>query len=969
MLRFCRYLILFGASCPIAAVAQLPAEVNSELRQLVAQYRDDPRGPYQGIRWFCADGSIQPAQQPCGAPGGVQHGLHRERVQRLAQEQHLFLGQILAGQSFDQFWDAEHQQSRLKQYQLERFLQRSDDGWIMHKARQYRGAVQGEDEDRWGLAFFRELLADDERLQAHYFLIRQAAKDIPHLGTKGNRWENIRSVSKTMAERMRSFEPLRVKLHGQPAAEDLIKVRQFRRDYAQRIDAEMGRLFDTLETDLEQAFREATLSSLARYVPLIPPDVPLREPLQALSSAEKAPVAQVAAELADVMWTLREHLLTNPKGANRLTLIDLSLELESLLFARAASWRASSIGELTRKHYVYAKAAAAAGFLERWEWLEVEPLLRPPAADAKLPTAQFALRAETARRVVEWAAGMVRADYAPVVNLYAGFEPHALEFIDDRIRGSVLLPLGETAGEISELAASASGIRNRALDLKEQSHLRGLNPGFAFGELVVIAGTPEGLDYSPQKIYVIEHPPADLKPVAGILTVSAGNMVSHVQLLARNLGIPNATLSVENLQQLRAYHGRKVFYAVSPKGAVLMTADDQLSAEQRALVSEAARPQSKIKVPIDRLDFGAKVMAMSKLRAADSGRICGPKAANLGQLKSMFPERVGEGLVIPFGVFKRNLDQPMPGSEGSYWEHLQAIFTRAKAQRDQGADEDAVDTQVLAELTEFRAAVAQIRFLPEFQAELETQFRQAFGTELGQLPVFIRSDTNMEDLADFTGAGLNLTVFNVRDRSAILQGIRDVWGSPYTERSYRWRQRYLLNPENVYPSILLLPTVNVQTSGVMITAGVATGASDDITVAFSRGAGGAVEGQAAETWLLSADGGRRLLSPSREPRFNVLPATGGSGHGYTRFHRRVVSDEQLDQLRAAAVEVRQRLPGTPGVDTDGPFDVELGFFEEQIKLFQVRPFVENKRAKSSQFLRGLDATATAQSTVAMDQEL
>ena len=42
-----------------------------------------------------------------------------------------------------------------------------------------------------------------------------------------------------------------------------------------------------------------------------------------------------------------------------------------------------------------------------------------------------------------------------------------------------------------------------------------------------------------------------MKPVAGIASVSEGNLVSHVQLLARNLGIPNAVLSPRALRGAR----------------------------------------------------------------------------------------------------------------------------------------------------------------------------------------------------------------------------------------------------------------------------------------------------------------------------------------------------------------------------------------------------------------------------------
>ena len=38
----------------------------------------------------------------------------------------------------------------------------------------------------------------------------------------------------------------------------------------------------------------------------------------------------------------------------------------------------------------------------------------------------------------------------------------------------------------------------------------------------------------------------------------------------------------------------------------------------------------------------------------------------------------------------------------------------------------------------------------------------------------------------------------------------------------------------------------------------------------------------------------------------------------------------------------------------GPFDIELGFKENKLWLFQVRPFVENKNAAASQYLNSLN---------------
>jgi len=212
----------------------------------------------------------------------------------------------------------------------------------------------------------------------------------------------------------------------------------------------------------------------------------------------------------------------------------------------------------------------------------------------------------------------------------------------------------------------------------------------------------------------------------------------------------------------------------------------------------------------------------------------------------------------------------------------------------------------------------------------------------------------MEDLKDFTGAGLNLTIFNVVTKETILQGIRDVWASPYTERSFKWRQSYLNNPENVFPSILIIPSVDVDYSGVMVTKGVGTGKSTDITIAFNRGVGGAVDGQASESYLLKGDGENILLTPARETEMKTLPVNGGTKTHFVTFENSILNDKNIIELKEVAATIKRILPNTPGIETKGPFDIELGIRDNKIWLFQVRPFVENKNASGHLYLDSLN---------------
>lgn len=930
---------------------QIPKE---EIKKRIEAYKQDSRGPYKEIRWYCKDGSILPPQERCPEPGGVQRARHKDEVYALSLSNHVFLGQILSTTPFPEFLDSDNHQSRLKQYQLEKYLRAVDNGWVLRRAQYYRGAFQAEDEAIWGNEFFQWLLKDDQAIQENFFLIRQAMKDIPHLGDD-NLNQDIRRVSKVISEEYQPFLDLRVKIHGQPDESDLQKVVLFLDRNKSKLDEELVKQFDVLIRDMKKLYSPLDLTSLDKYLNQIPAGSELRKTISAgISDYDFAQSSLERIEgLSQTLLSIREGLPNLDSPKQRLAALDLSIALEKLLMREMSGFQAGNIKENLETLQLLGTAAAACGYIELWEGEELASSIKMPEGN-EAPLSALIDIFDAGRNLTEWGIGMFRAHYSEVIDLFGGFEPQVHGFLDDQVRSSLLLYCGMTVEQFGEQLTAFKPASNRVMDLTEQHSLRGLNPGYAAGELVVVSGQSAELVVDREKIYVFNKPPADLKPVAGIATVSEGNVVSHVQLLARNLGIPNAVLSPQNLEDLKKYSGQRVFYAVSPGGTVILKPYEKTTREEKNLIESRKRNQEKIKVPIHKIDLSQKqVIPLSKVSAVSSGKICGPKAANLGQLKLMFPEHVVDGLVVPFGIFREHLDQLMPGEEISYWQYLNGIFDQAGQMRDKESAETEVESFLLKELTVFRNSILQIRLQETFVSDLQKGFLTEFGLEMGKQAVFIRSDTNMEDLKDFTGAGLNLTKFNVVSAETILQGIREVWASPYTERSYQWRQQYLTNPENVYPSILIIPSVDVDYSGVMVTTGISNQEEDDLTIAFNRGAGGAVDGQAAESFLLGKDGTQKLLSPAREPSFIMLPATGGSKNHLATFEQPILNADNLRLLTTFADQVKEQLPSSPGIETKGPFDIELGFKDNKLWLFQVRPFVENKNAAASSYLNAL----------------
>ncbi|MDD7885033.1 PEP/pyruvate-binding domain-containing protein [Flavivirga sp. 57AJ16] len=933
-------------------------------------YKNDIRGPYKNIQWFCDDGTVRAAKDPCpDAVGGIQHATYKEDIIALGKRNHIFLGQILAYTDKADFLDVSKNYSRLKQYQLGRYLARIDDGWINQKGQYYRGAIQIEDEEQWGVNFYKWLFTKDEVLTKHYFLVLQSLRDIPHKGDDDVS-QSMRAQSKVISDQYGKFMDLRVKIHSNPEESDIERTIQFKKAHESKLTPLLAKKFDELVATMQKFHKPIDLQDIFTKAEKLSATSSLTSAIKVyVQNNINSPPATLTKETALLLFNIRKDITKEKSASKRLQLLDIANQLQSIVFKSSASWQPVTLEEQLNKIYVLSIAAAGSGSIELWEWEKAASILKPDTSN-KITLGELTKKLETARGVVEWSTAMVKASYQNVVNTYTVFEPKAYGFIDDRIRSSVVLQLGKAVGDLGLFIAKESSLSNKVLNLTNQSSIRGLNPGYALGELVVIKRNPDDIDVSDDKIYIFEHAPSDLKPVAGIATVAEGNLVSHVQLLARNLGIPNAALSDENLQDLLVFSGKKVFYAVSNRGTVILKEAIRMTSEEQALFAKKVRKEDKITVPVNdiRLDLD-NVLNLREVDAKDSGKLCGPKAANLGQLKSMFPEKVVEGFVIPFGVFKSHMDQPMPNQGKSYWAFLNAIFAEAEKKLAQGISEKEVENYQLRQLEVLRTAIKTMPLKSRFSSEIGTSFQNIFGKPIGNVPVFLRSDTNMEDLKDFTGAGLNLTIFNALEEDNILQGIRDVWASPYTERSFKWRQKYLLNPENVFPSILVIPSVDVDYSGVLITKGIVTENDTDLTIAFSRGAGGAVDGQAAESYTIKPDGSYQLVSPARETYYNTLPPTGGTGKKVATFEKPILNAENISEINELAATIRKVLAKKTKSGYKDAYDVELGFKDNTLWLFQIRPFVENKNALGSDYLKSITPSVNTQKEILLNTKL
>jgi phosphoenolpyruvate synthase/pyruvate phosphate dikinase len=219
---------------------------------------------------------------------------------------------------------------------------------------------------------------------------------------------------------------------------------------------------------------------------------------------------------------------------------------------------------------------------------------------------------------------------------------------------------------------------------------------------------------------------------------------------------------------------------------------------------------------------------------------------------------------------------------------------------------------------------------------------------------FVRSDTNVEDLDNFNGAGLNLTVFNRKSLEEIYEGLKEVWSSPFEFRSFSWRQTLIDDPTWVLSSVVILESVPNDKSGVLITADVNTGDQGKMTVATSEGVGGAVDGTSAETLLWSPQG-IELMTLFKSPWKNQLLPSGGSAIVPSTGKDTVLEPDELKQIIAAAQKISATFQ--PARDPTGkgrPWDIEFGFKSGKLWLFQCRPFLGNDSLKNIPALASLE---------------
>lgn len=951
--------------CVFLAPAPNSFAANAEYQRWIEEMKDRSRGPFSRLRWFCKDGSIlAPEPYACSDHGGgTQHGEWTKNVKAL-RDQGYYIATLLADEE-PALSQSPANSEQLQHLLIERYLMAVDDGWIMRKSRYYRGSMQAEDEVRGARNVLLKMLQNDAWLDEGYLTLLTAVRSLPH-GIDTPSVLKMRQMASDLSSANKKFMPLRNKIHISPDPSDAQAVREFAESLSRSQRKKYIQLADLIDEIYTRQPLNGPINRLAKRVRNLP-DVSrsLRDMSARLISSRNVDV--LFSTTANTLAVLRRHATEVDNAGIRLDMMDTVglLEAEHFDLGRELLTSLDQTSRQQRLSWLRAGLTAAYG----------TGLLSQRQLDSLLSTLdhlghdQTTLREyrETLNylaRVPGWAGQNLRQAFFDAMTKLADIEPKAELFIQDQLRGSALFFYVDVLDSLLEEANQLAGIQHTLFEQQIDSGLRSLNPGLVRGTLYINGLNPHAQSYDPKGIYLLPQTVADLPPVAGIITAGEGNPLSHIQLLARNLGIPNVSIDERYIDQLKRYDQTSIVLAVSPGGTVRIFAD---SPEADALFEQkAVEPQTTIRPDLEKLDLeDINFLRLSELRATDSGRRVGPKAAKLGELYYHFPEAVADGLTIPFAVFRNLLQQPMPGAGKSvfYWmkDQYTAMATMPEGSNERRNAENAFRQQLSDWIENANPGSSHT-------VRLKDAMRAVFGED-GSYGVFVRSDTNVEDLPNFTGAGLNLTVPNVIGEEKILSAISRVWASPFSERAFGWRQGHMEQPEHVYPSVLLMRSVPTEKSGVMVTQDIDTGEQGWLSIAVNEGVGGAVDGQAAESLKVNIETGEVILLAQATAKIRRLvdERNGGVKKVPVSGAERVLLSDEIEQLIALAKQIPEKFPDMR--DEQGerlPADIEFGFLNGQLQLFQIRPFLDSAEARSSAYLIQMDQESLQNQSLRID---
>jgi hypothetical protein len=465
-----------------------------------------------------------------------------------------------------------------------------------------------------------------------------------------------------------------------------------------------------------------------------------------------------------------------------------------------------------------------------------------------------------------------------------------------------------------EASHSLTGVeRVLQSDIAKEQAYQALNIAKGIGRIHIIDKLDDHVEIGFNEILVLDEVPVQLPPVAGIITSKPSTPLSHINLLAKGWGIPNAY--IKNAKELfKQYDTWWVTFETNRDNYSVKRADlNQLHEYQRRL-------KERLDVVKPRFDLSeTRLLSLAQQRKTLSIAF-GGKSANLGEVMhaSLPGIIVPGGFTIPFYYYdefikRNNLD-----------DEIFALLNDQKFVHDPAYRRRRLET--------LREHIQKAEFDPELKKEVLARVAHDFPGK----GLFVRSSSNSEDLPNFSGAVLYTTVPNVRTDDQLMEAIKTVWASVWNFEAYEFRERANVDHSKIFMAVLLQEGINSESSGVMIS----TDPFDKenvgaIYISAKRGLGiKVVEGQriAEQIIFRPRTNAVQVLTRSAEDSLLTFDEKGGVKEVPITGDRVVLTDDVIRRLVRAATEIKR-------VFGSRDQDIEWAYMKGQIFIVQSRPYI------------------------------
>jgi hypothetical protein len=492
--------------------------------------------------------------------------------------------------------------------------------------------------------------------------------------------------------------------------------------------------------------------------------------------------------------------------------------------------------------------------------------------------------------------GLTRSFFAPIF-----FKPNSQE------QQELAAQMNTAGGTIAVPMLSAN-------ELSAGGEYQPLNLGAGIGQLRILDRVTAETVIDRNQIVIFKETPVQLTPLSGIITTQPASPLSHVNMLAKSWGIPNA--QIKNADRLfKQLEGKYVRLEIR-ESEYLLTPADPREVEER---NREWVKRGDLVTPHADLDF-RRLTDLKNQRARDAIRF-GAKSANLGELiHARLPGlTVPPGFAIPFRYYQEFI-------------RLNKLEERISSavEEDRFVHDPKYRKSRLAEIRQWiQSGKHDHRFSRELLAKVHR--------ELGGMGLFARSSTNAEDLPNFSGAGLYTTVPNVRGDEQLLEAVKTVWASVWNYEAYEARESFGMNHFGVYPAVLIQAGIDADSAGVVVTTDPFDRTdSAAVYINAKRGLGiKVVEGKrvAEQVIYRPRSGTIQVLTRSDEDTMLAFDERGGVKELKIEDHRTVLTDQMTRRLARAALEIKRVFGGRDQ-------DIEWVYAGGRLFIVQSRPYIE-----------------------------